>query len=341
MSSYGELAWTYNEAELGIDPETKLPFSPNKKELDLFKQEKTDMYKGTWMVCFVYGLSAIFLLFVIFFTDWGRIYIYNRFLPAVFTYVLGAIFIIIYLVISITSLKPRKLGKVTTAMPVCPDYWNLEPTTESERKDIVNNIQRCKDGEYDKCSASIGDANKQYILKNQDDPIINSEDSQYLKYKCVPDVDVFGSPSDIVSYKNEFEASAQQKFILASTKNNNKEKLHVYRELGSEGDNNDSIKKYAQISGNYKNDWNTSGTDADIGLTGSAGLYDNTILLKDNYGSGNTQQYDYKNNPLVCNKVYPGIIGALEDSKFTDNLRCEYADKCGISWSKLDCLTKT
>ena len=97
MSGYIDNAFSYNEEDLGLDAETKLRFVPNKKELELFKMEKLNMYKGTWMVCFVYGLSAAILLSIIFFTDWGRTYIYNKFFPAVITYVLGAIIIIIYI----------------------------------------------------------------------------------------------------------------------------------------------------------------------------------------------------------------------------------------------------
>ena len=80
MSGYIDNAFSYNEEDLGLDAETKLRFVPNKKELELFKMEKLNMYKGTWMVCFVYGLSAAILLSIIFFTDWGRTYIYNKFL---------------------------------------------------------------------------------------------------------------------------------------------------------------------------------------------------------------------------------------------------------------------
>jgi len=81
MGSYSDTAWGYDEESLGLDPETKLKFVPTDKELKLFKEEKTNLYKGTWMVCFIYGLSALALLSVVFFTDWGKTYIYEKFLP--------------------------------------------------------------------------------------------------------------------------------------------------------------------------------------------------------------------------------------------------------------------
>lgn len=333
MSSYGDLAWTYSEEDLGIDPDTKLKFVPNKKELDLFKQEKTDMYKGTWMVCFIYGISAVILLSIIFFTDWGRTYVYDKFLPAVITYVLGAIFIIIYLVTSIFSLMPRKIGKRNDAMPICPDYWRLEETTESERTDIVNNIQTCRDGPSSAVCSDIetGIANKQYILKNSTDPVINSKDSKHLKYKCVPDKRVYGSIDDFKNNKNELNSGDSAQFKESKSKSGNN--TYIYRELGEGGDNDDNIKKYAQVSGIYKNNWvkntHVGASITDGTITANRAIYSESI----------NNDYDYKKNPLVCNVVYPGIIGAMEDNKTTDKLRCEYADKCGISWSKLDCLT--
>jgi len=329
MSSYGDMAWTYSEEDLGIDPETKLTFVPNKKELDLFKQEKTDMYKGTWMLCFVYGLSAVILLSIIFFTDWGRNYIYNKFLPAVITYVVGAIFIIIYLVTSIFSLKPRKIGKGTEAMPICPDYWQLKETTAEEKQDIVNNITSCRKSVGGCDTLTQGLVNKQYILKNDSDPVINSVDSKYLKYKCVPDENVFGNIDNIIKQNEDIHNTVS--FNKASASGSPTQDKYIYNNLGDTGEKNESIKKYAQVSGIYKNDWKVGNVND---ANSAADLFGNTIALK----SGNVADYGYEKNPLICNVVYPNIIGAMEDSKHTDKLRCEYADKCGISWSKLDCL---
>lgn len=325
MSSYGDMAWTYSEEDIGIDPETNLTFIPNKKELDLFKQEKTDLYKGTWMVCFIYGLSAIILLSIIFLTEWGRNYIYDKFLPAVITYVIGAIFIIIYLVTSIFSLKPRKIGKGVEAIPICPDYWQLKETTGEERKDMKDNIQGCMKGDGVCTTASKGGVNNQYILSNESDPVINSEDSAHLQYKCVPDPKVFGTLDDVYYQKDELHTVNNYKKTTTNIGNDNK---YIYRELGTSTDNSEGIKKYAQISGMYKNNWD----DADV--SANAHLFDNTIKLVDSA----SQSYNYAENPLICNVLYPGVITALEDTKNTDKLRCDYADKCGISWSKLDCV---
>ena len=64
-NDFSVTAFNYNKEDIGIDPETNTTFVPNQKELELFKKEKMNLYKGTWTVCFLYGISA-FILFTIF-----------------------------------------------------------------------------------------------------------------------------------------------------------------------------------------------------------------------------------------------------------------------------------
>ena len=123
-NDFSVTAFNYNKEDIGIDPETNTTFVPNQKELELFKKEKMNLYKGTWTVCFLYGISAFILLVTVLFTDVGRTYIYDKYFPAVMTYVLGAIIIIIYLIYSIYNIKPRKLGKPKSKFNNCPDYWS-------------------------------------------------------------------------------------------------------------------------------------------------------------------------------------------------------------------------
>lgn len=103
-------------------------FKPNEKELKLFEQEKLELYKGTFVVCLVYGLSAILLLLIILFTKWGKEYIYDKFAPAVITFIGGSLIIIISLISSIYNIKPRKIGKDIESDNniMCPEYWKLE-----------------------------------------------------------------------------------------------------------------------------------------------------------------------------------------------------------------------
>ncbi len=357
MSSYTDTAFSYDEADLGLDPETKLRFKPNQKELELFKLEKLNMYKGTWMVCFVYGISAIILLSVIFFTDWGRTYIYDKFFPAVITYVLGAIIIIIYLLVSIFSIKPRKLKKSVETLPVCPDYWKLEKVVDTSNiNDIVNNVKRYSrqderlpahdSTESNNTNYRIG-KNDQFILNNDND-IILSNNKNILKYKCVPDQNVFGS---LPEFKSQLELvnNDNNSYNYATTCNNFISNIDKPKYLYVDIADNDTIesstglKKYAELSGVYKSAWTNSNIEGQGDLNGKPAYFYSSIV---EYQNANGIRYTPSNindvkigtkKPLICNEIYPNLLDTLESKEKNQELKCEYAKKCGISWSYLDC----
>ena len=356
MSGYIDNAFSYDEADLGLDPETKVRFKPNQKELELFKLEKLNMYKGTWMVCFVYGISAIILLSVIFFTDWGRTYIYNKFFPAVITYVLGAIIIIIYLIVSIFSIKPRKLKKSVETLPVCPDYWKLEKVVDTSNiNDIINNVKRYSRNDermpaYDYgCNYmyNIG-KNDQYILNNDND-IILSNNKNILKYKCVPDQSVFGS---LPEFKSQLELVNNENNIYnyATTCNNfisNMDKAkYLYVDIADNdsAESSSGLKKYAELSGVYKSAWTDSNIEGQGELVNKPAYFASSIV---EYKGANTNRYVFPTDtanvkigtkkPLICNEIYPNLLDTLESKEKNQELKCEYAKKCGISWSYLDC----
>jgi hypothetical protein len=371
MSSYKDTAWGYDEESLGLDPETKLKFVPNNKELKLFKEEKTNMYKGTWMICLVYGISAIALLGVVFLTDWGREYIYNKFLPAVITYVIGAIFIIIYLVFSIFALKPRKIGKGFDVMPICPDYWKLEKVSKDRQQAILhNNLKYDGDGgcpssstsQNADCSITVNVNDDYYIKDSTGKNNVVTKSSSAIKHKCVPDPMVFGS---LTEYNTMNEKLNTDKMFMASDYNNSddmksmqldgklggsdsddtneleddkilleKNAKFLYRESEQNRvkpdkrqyidgyDASDELLKYARLTGAYKTDWKRPATGSKNSPFGGSLFVD--------------QQKTYEKHPLICNEVYPGLLDKLEkDGK--DDLKCELAKTCGISWSKLDC----
>lgn len=374
MSSYKDTAWGYDEESLGLDPETKLKFVPNDKELKLFKEEKTNMYKGTWMICLVYGISAIALLGVVFLTDWGREYIYNKFLPAVITYVIGAIFIIIYLVFSIFALKPRKIGKGFDVMPICPDYWKLEKVSKDRQQAILhNNLKYDGEGgcpssstsQNADCSITVNVNDDYYIKDSTGKNNVVTKSSSAIKHKCVPDPMVFGS---LTEYNTMNEKLNTDKMFMAFEYSNSQNKTQrIDRDLGGSSDTtaddiidqgdktrlerdarflyreskqnrvkpdkrqyidgydaSDELLKYARLTGAYKTDWTrpaSSNAKTNVPFGGS--------LFVD-------QTKTYEKHPLICNEVYPGLLDKLEkDGK--DDLKCELAKTCGISWSKLDC----
>lgn len=372
MSSYTDTAWGYDEESLGLDPETKLKFIPSEKELKLFKEEKSNMYKGTWMICLVYGISAIALLAVVFLTDWGKEYVYDKFLPAVLTYVIGAIIIIIYLVLSIFSLQPRKVGRGFDVMPVCPDYWKLEKVSnERQNAMISNNVKYDGDGgcpsrsleEGENCSITVNPNDEYSIKDSSGKKDVVSRNSPELKHKCVPDTMVFGS---IVDYKNMNENLYNNNLFMASEYNNSdamrtikldgklggsdsvgtndykndkmlleKNAKFLYRESEENKlktdkrqyidgyDASDELLKYARLTGAYKTDWKRpAGNGSKHSPFGGSLFVD--------------EQKTYEKHPLICNEVYPGLLDKLE-KEGKDDLKCELARTCGISWSKLDC----
>lgn len=340
MSSYVDTAFSYDESDLGLDPETKLRFKPNKKELELFKLEKLNMYKGTWMVCFVYGITAIILMSVILFTEWGRTYIYNKFFPAVITYVLGAIVIIIYLIVSIFSIVPRKLRKSVETLPVCPDYWKLERVDTGAKADMKANIIQYSKSATNPPSSEINPLYKkgkhdQYIL-NSDGNINISNDDHVLDYKCVPDPNVFG---DITEIKSQLELVNENnnKYYKGTTNKsydaNKEQPEYLYVDSSNV---NPTLEKYAQVTGVYKNSWTTNEMKANY--------FDNTIVkYEDDNGSRYTkgtrdnQIHIGNTKPLICNELYPYLLDSMEDKEKNQELKCEYAKKCGVSWSYIDC----
>ncbi len=342
MSGYIDTAFSYDESDLGLDPETKLRFKPNQKELELFKLEKLNMYKGTWMVCFVYGITAIILLSVIFFTEWGRTYVYDKFFPAVITYVLGAIVIIIYLVISIFSLVPRKLRKTVETLPVCPDYWKLEKTEGHVKTDMKDNITKYSKDKLDKTASDDPDKkyvkgkNDQYILNGPEDINISTND-HVLDYKCVPDPNVYGDIYNLESQLkliNENNNNYSRGTTYKNYEANNNDPKYIYVNSPS---TNPTLEKYAEITGAYKNSWTAT--------RGNFGDYFPNTIVKYDDGKGTKYKSPTDNNsvnigttkPLICNELYPYLLDSMENKEKNQELKCEYAKKCGVSWSYLDC----
>jgi len=207
MSSYADTAWGYDVDNIGYEPGTTNRFVPDSKELKLFKEEKSNMYKGTWMICLVYGLSALTLLGVVFLTEWGKTYVYEKFLPAVLTFVIGAIFIIVYLLFSIFALQPRKIGKGFDTTTSCPDYWKLKKVDSVRQDAIINNNEKY-DADSNCPEASVSGSgcdltinrNDTYHIKDRNKNSIVNKDSKHIKFKCVPDPNVLGN--SIYEYKN-------------------------------------------------------------------------------------------------------------------------------------------
>lgn len=304
-------------------------FKPNEKELRLFEQEKMDLYKGTFVVCLIYGLSAFILLIVILFTEWGKEYIYDKFAPAVITYILGSLIIIIYLLNAIYSIKPRKIGSNMDSDQniICPDYWKLEKVNDNIKKEIMDN--------------NTNNINKIII------PEINRDTNTNLQYRCVYDRDVYGNTGDFLKMKNTIAPVGTPPYLpgfntinsaklynTAITANYNSTAVpdYVVKEPEKNTQNYQDLKKYAKFTGAY------SSNNSNIFIP------NNSNVLKigtANYLTNDTNSIWKKyetDAPLICNVVYPQVLGLLDNNtKEKNEVSCEYAKQCGISWSSLKC----
>jgi hypothetical protein len=214
--------------------------------------------------------------------------------------------------------------------------------------DIMSNIKYysrgfdAPDPLSDSSNYPKGGENKQYILNGKDD-IILSNNQHVLNYKCVPDPLIYGN---IVDIKSQFELvnNDNNDYHFATTSNNfvkqDANPKYIYVNLDSNVSK--SLQNYSDITGIHKSSWTSSN------ITAANRYFDNTIVKhSDSYGT----EYKWPNNsndvifnrvkPLICNEVYPYLLDSMEDKVKNQALKCEYAKKCGISWSYLDCYNNT
>ena len=299
-------------------------FKPNEKELKLFEQDKLELYKGTFVVCLVYGLTAIILLMIILFTKWGKEYIYDKFAPAVITFIGGSLIIIISLISSIYNIKPRKIGKDIESDNniMCPEYWKLEKVSAPMKTEMIlnNNI----------------DSNK--II-----PEINSDRNANMQYRCVYDKNVYGKTDEYLKMNNDiskikyYPGFNTSNIALKSVTNKNAKITPEY--IVSIPDSNSKtfkeLKKYAKFSGAYSETNNNifDNLNTNVLKVGDLSYLSTTGSDK----SAVRTQYE-TNAPLICNIVYPQVLGVLDSKTNSGNeVSCEYAKQCGISWSSLNC----
>jgi hypothetical protein len=335
-----------SEIKYTEDTEFKKGEIPNANELKLFENEKMELYKGTFVVCIVYGLSAFLLLIIILFTEWGREYIYNKFAPAVITYILGSLIIVIYLLNAIFTLQPRKVGRVMDGDNniLCPDYWKLEEVPEHIKEGMIyNNV---------------------FNVNNNIIPEINRTPNTKIKYRCVFDKNVYGNTEDHKNMKNNlhgvsgidsyyasgFNSSVDaNKYIddITAKKTSTIDPDYVVVVLDKEKSVNypyyKDLKKYAMFTGGYSSNndklFDSNSSNVLRVVTESLGTpqpkYDQTRTPEEKKGYHKGYD-DY--SPLICNVVYPQVLGLLDaNTKDKNEISCQYANLCGVSWSSLKC----
>jgi hypothetical protein len=233
---------------------------------------------------------------------------------------LGSIIIIISLISSIYSIKPRKIGKDIESDNniICPEYWKLERVPTDMKEEIIQNNNN---------------------FGSQIIPEINSERNANIQYRCKYDKNVYGNTSDYLKMTNDISNTKYYPgFNTSNIANiyatNLKAKLTPdYIVSIPDKDNVQTFKelqKYAKFSGAYSlNNSNMLDTTNNRVLK----VGDSSYLSRANMLS----KYE-TDAPLICNVVYPQVLGVL-DSKTTagNEVSCAYAKQCGISWSSLNC----
>lgn len=280
-----------------------LDFEPTQKELDLYMKEKIDIYKGTFIVCLVYGIVAVLLLVVGFMTKTGKEYIFDKMLPATTTFVFGALFIIIYLSITIYGIKPRQIvNKVDKDASVnCPDYWKLKKITPQDKKIYVSN------------NTFNNNSNLFDFIKKETD--VN------LKYKCEYDSniqDTLNSDKNNVLYNdsNRYVKGYKYETVVSNRKDSNIDYIIVNKGAGSYDGNDITLTNYAKFSGMYNKPFNQ---------------------IQENTGNTVNDTTTHK-FPLVCNSVLPQLLEKLDkDTVEKNKYRCMYAKACDIPWTDIGC----
>jgi len=153
--------------------------------VNIDKQER--MFKGTIIICVVYGFIAFILLLLTYFSSTIRDILFNKFLPFTMVYIIGTILIIMMMLYFIFTYVPVKITRTNEYDEIsCPDYWKVEivddniiknafdpsyPTALFKYKcimdkDIYNWNEMYKHGGYDKDNNQITTANKKYKATN-------------------------------------------------------------------------------------------------------------------------------------------------------------------------------
>ena len=99
---------------------------------NMYLSERLNKFKLTIMICVLYGVIAAIMLFLAFATTWGKAFLYDEMFAFVMTFIIGTIFIIMYLGNEVSSFKPL-INKAALGYDAetCPDYWKLKIVDEN------------------------------------------------------------------------------------------------------------------------------------------------------------------------------------------------------------------
>jgi hypothetical protein len=211
---------------------------------------------------------------------------------------------------------------------MCPDFWKLEKVDTTTKNVLIDNNN--KTGEL-----------ATYII-----PEITRKEDKNIQYKCVYDKDVYGDTRKLLDTKKGITGDTTN--IIAGFNNVANATAYNANPLTSvlspdyivklptsiEQTNEKGLKSYAKFAGGYTNNNATILDDSTnkISLRPAKAEYITTGSAENKYTAYET------NMPLICNQVYPQVLGILDSKTKDENeISCEYAKQCGISWSSLNC----
>ena len=130
-----------------------------------FISQRAAWFKTSIILCCVYGTFALLLLLIAIFSEQGKVILSGYLMPFTATLIGGILFIVLLLVIQITTFKPSVTNTNTYDGDICPDFWKLQKTPDS----ILN-----------------------------DSSLVTNKNMYLMQYQCVPDTNVY----DLNSTKN-------------------------------------------------------------------------------------------------------------------------------------------
>lgn len=134
---------------------------------DINFEKRSNMFKGTIIICVVYGIFAFLLMASTAFSPSARVILFDNFLPFTLVFIIGTILIICLMLYYIFSYIPVNITYRLDGI-TCPDYWDVELLDDN-------------------------------YIKNSFDP---QYPSSYFKYKCVMNKDIFDTKTMFIDSSN-------------------------------------------------------------------------------------------------------------------------------------------
>jgi hypothetical protein len=142
------------------------------EDIKTYRIKTKQLFKTTIAICAIYGsITFVILLLAMFSAKANQIFT-EDIRPFTYTFIGGMIFVIVLLIIQISTFKPVALTVSSYDADICPDYWKLVPTAANEP--IMTNTAA------------------------------DDQTRGLLKYKCVPDQTLFNTYRNVSGNMNPY-----------------------------------------------------------------------------------------------------------------------------------------